>query len=114
MPRHPLTNFEIQKYSQSKPKFNGVYLRYNLAKVKDGTYVINLDEYKSIGTYWITLYVNVDKVIYFHSFEFEHNPKEILKNQLKNFCIEFIDFRLRVKSFLDYTKYFQNLLFHIK
>ena len=80
MPRHLLTNFETQKYYQSKPKFNGVYLRYNLPKVKDGTYVINLDEYKSIGTYWITLYVDGDKVIYFHSFEFEHNPKEILKN----------------------------------
>ena len=24
---HPLTNFEIQKYYQNKPKFNGVYSR---------------------------------------------------------------------------------------
>ena len=29
---HPLTNFEIQKYYQSKPKFNGVYSRNNLPK----------------------------------------------------------------------------------
>ena len=32
---HPLTNFEIQKYYQNEPKFNGVYSRYNLLKIKD-------------------------------------------------------------------------------
>ena len=32
---HPLTNFEIQRYYQSEPKFSGVYLRDNLPdKVK--------------------------------------------------------------------------------
>ena len=41
---HPLTNFEIQKYYQDEPKFNGVYSRDNLTKIKDGVYVINLDE----------------------------------------------------------------------
>ena len=56
---HPLTNFEIQKYYQNEPKFNGVYSRNNLPKIKDGAYVINLDEYESIGTHWIALYVNV-------------------------------------------------------
>ena len=30
---HPLTNFEIQKYLQKEPKFNGVYLRNNLLKI---------------------------------------------------------------------------------
>ena len=50
MPLHPLTNFEIQKYDQKEPKFNGVYSRNNLRKIKDGAYVINLDEYKSIET----------------------------------------------------------------
>ena len=44
MPPHPLTNFEIQKYYQNKPRFNGVYLRDNLSRIKDGAYVINLDE----------------------------------------------------------------------
>ena len=62
---HPLTNFEIQKYYQNKPKFNGVYSRKNLPKIKDGTYVINLDEYESIGTHWIALYVNGNNKIYF-------------------------------------------------
>ena len=50
MPSHPLTNFEIQKYYRNKPKFNGVYSRNNLRKIKDGAYVINLDEYKSTET----------------------------------------------------------------
>ena len=48
MPPHPLTNFEIQKYYQNEPKFNGVYSRNNLSKVKDEAYIINLDEYESI------------------------------------------------------------------
>ena len=62
---HPLTNLEIQKYYQNKPKFNGVYSRNNLPKIKDRTYVINLDEYESIGTHWIALYVNNNNVTYF-------------------------------------------------
>ena len=48
---HPLTSFEIQKYYQNEPKFNGVYSRNNLPKTKNGAYVTNLDEYKSIGTH---------------------------------------------------------------
>ena len=40
---HLLTNFEIQKYYQNESKFNGVYSRDNLAKIKDGAYVINFD-----------------------------------------------------------------------
>ena len=50
MPPHPLTNFEIQKY-QNSPRFNGVYSEDNLQKIKDGSYVINLDEYSDIGTH---------------------------------------------------------------
>ena len=34
---HPLTNFEIQKYYQNEPRFDGVYSRDNLPKIKDGT-----------------------------------------------------------------------------
>ena len=63
-----LTNFEIHKYYQTKPRFNCVYSRCNLPKIKDGAYVINLDEYKSIETLWIALYVNGDNVRYFDSF----------------------------------------------
>ena len=41
MPLHPLTNFEIQKYYQNEPKFNGFYSKNNLSKINDGTYIIN-------------------------------------------------------------------------
>ena len=45
MPPRPLTNFEIQSYYENEPRFNGVYSRKNLLKkIKDGAYVINLDE----------------------------------------------------------------------
>ena len=72
---HPLTHFEIRKYYQNKPRFNGIYLRNNLPKTKDAAYVINLDEYRSIGTPWIALYVNDNSVTYFDSFGVEHIPK---------------------------------------
>ena len=52
IPPHPLTNFEIQKYYKNEPIFNGVFSRNNLPKkIKDGTYVINLDEYADAGTH---------------------------------------------------------------
>ena len=79
MPPHPLTNFEIQNYYQNKSKFNGVYSRNNLPKLKDDVYVINLDEYESIVTHWIALYVNDNNVTDFDSFGVEHVLKEIKK-----------------------------------
>ena len=45
---HLLTKFEIEKYYQNEPRFNGIYSRNSLPKIKDGTNVINLDEYESI------------------------------------------------------------------
>ena len=81
IPPHPLTNFEIQMYYQNEPRFNGVYSRNSLPdKIKDGAYVINLDEYSDIGTHWIALYVNTKTVTYFDSFGVEHIPKEIKKS----------------------------------
>ena len=52
---YPLTNFEIQKYYQNEPRFNGVYSRDNLTEIKDGAYVINLNEYSDITTHWVAL-----------------------------------------------------------
>ena len=70
MPPHSLTNFEIQKYYQNKPRFNGVNSRDNLSdEIKDGAYIIKLDEYFDIGTHWATLYVQNNDVTYFDSLE---------------------------------------------
>ena len=67
-------------YYQNEPKFNGVYSKNNLPKIKDGVYLINLGEFKKIGTNWIALYVNSENVKYFDSFGVEHIPKEIRKS----------------------------------
>ena len=46
---HSLTNFKIQNYYQNEPRFNGAFSRNNLPKkLKDGVYVINLDEYADL------------------------------------------------------------------
>ena len=114
------------KYYKNESRFNGVYSRDNLPKkTKDGAYVINLDEYYDNGTHWFALWVNINNVTYFDSFEVEHIPKEI-KAFIKNknvktsifriqaydsimrgyFCIAFSDFMLKDKSLTEYANLF--------
>ena len=125
MPPHPLTKFKIQKYYQNEPKCNGIYSRNNLPKTKDGVYVINLDEYKSIESHLTAFYVNGDNVIYIDNFEVEHISKEIKKSTGNKsittniyripaynsvmcgyFCITFINFMLKRKILLDCNNFF--------
>ena len=123
---HPLTNFEIQAYYQNEPRFNEVHSRDNLPhKIKDGTYVINLDEYSDIGTHWEAVYVNNKTVTYFDSFGIEHIYKEIRvfmkdKDIIANiykiqsydsiicvyYCIGFINFMLQGSSLAVFTNLF--------
>ena len=124
MPPHLLTNFEVQKYYQNEARFNGAYSRYNLPnKIKDGAYVINLDEYSDNGTHWVALYVVNKNVNCFDSFVAEHIPKEIKKfingslsittNIFRiqpydsimcgYFCIGFINFMFDGKTLTEYT-----------
>ena len=49
IPPHPLTNFEIQKYYQTEPRFNGVYSRDNRPRIKDGAYITNLGVYLTLA-----------------------------------------------------------------
>ena len=58
---HPLTNFKTQKCYENEAKFNGSYSINNLPKIKAGAYIINFDEYESIATDGIALYVNDKK-----------------------------------------------------
>ena len=62
MPPHPLTNFETQKYYQNEQRFNGVFSGNKLPKkIKDGAYVINLDEHAGTCTHWIALFCKKKK-----------------------------------------------------
>ena len=134
---HLLTNFEIQEYYQNEPRFNGVFSRDNQPNsIKNGAYVINLDEYHDIGTHWVAFCLNNKTIIYFDSFGVEHIPKEIIKfignneqsssakarnkNIITNifrmqaydsimcgyFCIGFINFMFDGNSLTDYTNLF--------
>ena len=123
---HPLTNFEIKMYYQNQLRFNGVYTGNNLPKkIKDGAYVINLDEYADVGRHWIALFCNRSEIVYFNSFGVEHVPEEIkefvgnknikaniFRVQANNsvmcgyFCIGFIDFMLAGKKLTDFTSLF--------
>ena len=96
---HNLTNFEIQKYCENKSRFNGVYSRDNLPnKIKDGAYVINLDEHVDVGTHWIALFCNKNKIVYFDSFGVEHIPEEIK---------EFIGNKNIKQTFFEYKQIIQ-------
>ena len=126
MPPHPLTNFEIQKYYENEPRFNGVFSRDNMPKkIKDGAYVINLDEYADVGTHWITLFCKRSEIVDFDSFGVEHVPEKIKEfDENKNikanifrvqsndsimcryFCIELIDFMSAGKKLTDFTSKF--------
>ena len=130
IPPHPLTNFEIQKYYKNEPRFNGIFSRNSLPKkIKDGTYIINLDEYADAGTHWIALFCKKNEIVYFDSFGVEHIPEEIKefigsKNIKANifqvqennsimcgyFCIRFIDFMLADKKLTDYTNCYLHMI----
>ena len=86
---------KYKKYYQNEPRFHGVYSRDNLPKVKDGTYIINTDEYSDIGTYWIALYLQNNNVTYFDSFGVEHIPKKI-RTFISNKNIKTNIFRIQV------------------
>ena len=93
--------------------------------IKDGTYIINFDEYANTGTHWIALFCDKNEIVYFDSFGVEHIPEEIKefignKNIKANifrvkvndsimcgyFCIGFIDFMLAGKKLNDLTNLF--------
>ena len=95
--------------------------------IKNGAYVINLDEYHDIGTHWVALHVNYKLVTYFDSFGVEHIPKEIMKFIARKkiianiyriqgydsimcgyFRIGFINFMFHGKSLKDYTNLFSS------
>ena len=72
------TSFEIQKYYQNEPNLMVIIQEIiYLIMEKDGAYVLNLDEFQSIESHWIDLYVNRINATYVDGFGVEHVPKEI-------------------------------------
>ena len=59
---YPLTNFGTQKHEMVLLNLMVYIQEIIFSKIKDGAYIINLDEYKSIRTHWIALYVNAKNV----------------------------------------------------
>ena len=103
-----------------------------MQKIKDGAYIINLDESFDKWTHWVALHVD-NSVTYFDSFGAEHIPKEIkafinrpFSSALQNkniktnifriqaydsvmcgyFCIGFIDFMFKGKTLTEFTNLF--------
>ena len=124
---HSLTNFEIQKYYKNEPRFNSVFSRKNLfKKIKDGAYIINLEEYADVGTYGIALVCKKNEIVYFSIFVLNISLKKENKEFIGNknikanifriqennsimcgyFCIEFIDFMSASKKLTNYTNLF--------
>ena len=100
-----------------------------LKNIKDGAYVINLDEYADVDTHWIALFCNRNEIAYFDSFGVEHileEIKEFIENknikanifriQANNsvicgyFCTGFIDFMLAGKKLADCRNFFLHMI----
>ena len=56
----------------------GSFLKKKLTQSKDGAYVINLADKDSKGTHWVSLFINKNLALYFHSFGIEYIPQEVL------------------------------------
>ena len=90
---HPLSNIEIEKDFNYVPRFNGIFSRNNLPRIKYGAYVINLDDKKCGGTHWVSLFIDRNAVVYFDSFGIEYIFEEVL-NKIKDKSITHNLFRV--------------------
>ena len=96
-----------------------------LKKIKDGAYLINLDEYADVGTHLIALFCRKTEIAYCDGFSVEHVTEEIrgfiankniksniFRVQARNsimcgfFCIGFINFMLASKKLTYFTNLF--------
>ena len=101
------------------------FSRNSLSRIKDGAYVINLDDKNSKATHWVSLFMDGNTVVYFVSFGIEFIFQEVL-NKIKDksiihnifriqdnesimgwfHCITFIEYMLAGKTLLVYTNLF--------
>ena len=57
-------------------------------------YVINLDDNESIGTHWVSLFIDRNTALYFDSFAIEYIPLELL-NKIRDNSITHNIFRIQ-------------------
>ena len=125
VPLHLFNNIKIANYFRYEPRFNGLFSRNSLPRIKDEAYVINLGDRNSKGTQKVSLFIDRNLAVYFDSFGIEYIPQEVL-NKIKNksithiifriqdnesimcgfYCIAFIEYMLAGKTLLDYTNLF--------
>ena len=73
-----LKHQKVLKYYENDCRFNGVFSRDNLLRIKHGAYVANLDYKQSKGTRWVSLFIGRSKVMYLNSFETEYILQQVL------------------------------------
>ena len=84
----------ITKYFSYEPKFNGVFPKNTLSRIKYGVYVINLNDNGTNGTHYVSLFIERNPAVYFDSFGIEYIPQEIL-NKGKDKLITHNIFRIK-------------------
>ena len=52
-------------------------MKYLPKEIKNGGYVINLDEFVDVDTHWISFFRKWNEIVYFDCFGVEYIPKEI-------------------------------------
>ena len=98
-----------------------------MPKIKDGAYVINLDEKIAKGTHQASLFTDKNLAVYFHSLGIDYISPEVL-NKIRDkwithnifrtqenesimcgfSCIAFIEYMLAWKNLLYYTNLFSS------
>ena len=64
----PSFNQSRGKYFNYEARFNDVFPRDNLPKIKDGAYVVNLGDKQSKGKNWVSLFIGRKIIVHFGSF----------------------------------------------
>ena len=115
----------MTKYFNYERRFNGVFSRDNLPRMKDGVYVIILYDQQSKGTNWVSLFIDRNLEVYLYSFGIEYILPELL-NKIKDkfnahnifriqdddsimyrfYCTAFIEYTIAGKTLLGYTNLF--------
>ena len=120
-----MRNIKITKFLNQELRFIGSYSRDNVPRIIYGLHIINLDDKKSKGPCWVSLFIDRNTAVYFDSFGIEYYHQEV-SNEIKDksithnifrtqsddynmcgfYCITFIEYMIAEKFLLDYIDFF--------